>query len=49
MKLQEAGWALEQKDKEMARLLEQEKALHAALMSAVGENNKFKDFLLKVC
>ena len=30
------------------RLVEQERALEQSLVEAIGENNKFKDFLLKV-
>lgn len=32
----------------MGQLQEKEKALHSAFTDAIGENNKFKDFLLKV-
>lgn len=33
----------------MNRLVEQEKALEHSFLHAIGDNNKFKDFLLKVC
>ena len=32
----------------MNKLLEEEKDLHNTFLESVGENNKFKDFLLKV-
>ena len=32
----------------MNKLLEEEKNLHSTFLESVGENNKFKDFLLKV-
>eukprot|EP00731_Ephydatia_muelleri_P023978 Em0016g249a len=46
-KIDEAEHTLEEKDAQLAKLQEQEKALEASFVEAVGEN-KFKDFLLKV-
>ena len=46
-KIDEAEHTLQEKDTQLAKLQEQEKALEASFVEAVGEN-KFKDFLLKV-
>ena len=47
-KIEEAQWALSGREKELGRLQEQEKALHSAFSEVIGENNKFREFLLKV-
>lgn len=39
---------MEEKKNEITKLQEQEKALYAGFQAAVGENNKFANFLLKV-
>lgn len=46
--MEEAQWNLSEKERQVSKLQEQEKALHATFSEAVGENNKFKDFLMKV-
>lgn len=46
-KIEEAEHILAEKDAQVTKLQEQEKALEASFVEAVGEN-KFKDFLLKV-
>ena len=35
-------------EEKLAHLVEQEKALEQSFLLSVGENNKFKEFLLKV-
>lgn len=40
--------ALETKKQEIDKLLEQEKALYTTFSTAMGENNKFENFLTKV-
>ena len=35
-------------EEKLAHLVEQEKALEQSFIQSVGENNKFKEFLLKV-
>ena len=37
-----------EKEKQLYRLQEQEKALSQSYTESIGDNNKFKDFLLKV-
>lgn len=39
---------MEEKKIEITKLQEQEKALYAGFQSALGENNKFANFLMKV-
>ncbi|XP_055965110.1 cilia- and flagella-associated protein 44 [Sorex fumeus] len=39
---------MEEKKNEIARLQEQEKTLYASFQAALGENNKFANFLMKV-
>lgn len=39
---------MEEKKNEVTRLQEQEKALYAGFQAALGENNKFENFLVKV-
>lgn len=39
---------MEEKKNEVARLQDQEKALYAGFQAALGENNKFANFLMKV-
>lgn len=46
-KMEEAQWSVSEKERQVARLQDQEKALHVSFSEAIGEN-KFKDFLLKV-
>lgn len=45
--MEEAQWSVSEKERQVSRLQDQEKALHASFSEAIGEN-KFKDFLLKV-
>lgn len=47
-KIEEVQWSLGEKEREVARLQEQDRALNSTFLEAIGENNKFKDFLLKV-
>ena len=47
VKMEEAQWSVSEKERQVARLQDQEKALHASFSEAIGEN-KFKDFLFKV-
>ena len=39
---------LEAKKKDIEKLVEKEKALHAQFVQSLGENNKFADYLTKV-
>lgn len=39
---------MEEKKNEINRLQEREKALYAGFQTALGENNKFANFLMKV-
>lgn len=39
---------MEEKKNEIIKLQEQEKALYAGFQTALGENNKFANFLMKV-
>lgn len=39
---------MEEKKNEITRLQDQEKALYAGFQAALGENNKFANFLMKV-
>lgn len=39
---------MEEKKNEITRLQDQEKALYATFIAAIGENNKFANFLMKV-
>lgn len=39
---------MEEKKNEITRLQDQEKALYASFQAAIGENNKFANFLMKV-
>ncbi|XP_058517882.1 cilia- and flagella-associated protein 44 isoform X3 [Ochotona princeps] len=47
-KINETLKEMEEKKNEITKLQEQEKALYAGFQAAVGENNKFANFLLKV-
>jgi WD40 repeat protein len=47
-KIEEAEWEVQEKETLVSQLQEQEKNLDQAFFEAVGENNKFKDFLVKV-
>ncbi|XP_060226448.1 cilia- and flagella-associated protein 44 [Meriones unguiculatus] len=47
-KINETLKEMEEKKNEINRLQEQEKALYAGFQSALGENNKFANFLMKV-
>ncbi|ELW59979.1 WD repeat-containing protein 52 [Tupaia chinensis] len=47
-KINETLKEMEEKKNEIARLLDQEKALYAGFQAALGENNKFANFLTKV-
>ena len=40
---------MHEKEKSLGKLVEQGKALEHTFVEAVGENNKFKEFLMKVC
>lgn len=39
---------MEEKKNEITKLQDQEKALYAGFQTALGENNKFTNFLMKV-
>lgn len=39
---------MEEKKNEITKLQDQEKALYAGFQAALGENNKFTNFLMKV-
>ena len=41
-------WAVSGREATLNKLVEQEKSLEHSFLDSVGENNKFKDFLLKV-
>ena len=41
-------WSVSARESTLNKLIEQEKALEQSFLEAIGENNKFKDFLLKV-
>ncbi|KAG8509536.1 Cilia- and flagella-associated protein 44 [Galemys pyrenaicus] len=47
-KINETLKEMEEKKNEIAKLQEQEKALYAGFQAALGENNKFANFLMKV-
>ncbi|XP_072821342.1 cilia- and flagella-associated protein 44 isoform X1 [Vicugna pacos] len=47
-KINETLKEMEEKKNEVAKLQEQEKALYAGFQAALGENNKFANFLMKV-
>ncbi|XP_038202030.1 cilia- and flagella-associated protein 44 [Arvicola amphibius] len=47
-KISETLKEMEEKKNEITKLQEQEKALYAGFQSALGENNKFANFLMKV-
>ncbi|CAH6792361.1 cilia- and flagella-associated protein 44 [Phodopus roborovskii] len=47
-KINETQKEMEEKKNEITKLQEQEKALYAGFQSALGENNKFANFLMKV-
>ncbi|XP_052596739.1 cilia- and flagella-associated protein 44 isoform X4 [Peromyscus californicus insignis] len=47
-KINETLKEMEEKKNEITKLQEQEKALYAGFQSALGENNKFANFLMKV-
>lgn len=46
--MEEVHWAVAERESTLSKLIEQEKALEHSFVETVGENNKFKDFLLKV-
>ena len=46
--MEEVQWAVSGREITLNKLVEQEKALEQSFLESVGENNKFKDFLLKV-
>ena len=46
--MEEVQWAVADRETTLNKLIEQEKALEQSFLESVGENNKFKDFLLKV-
>ena len=48
MKVIEVQQRLESKKKDIEKLQDKEKALHASFMASLGENNKFGDYLTKV-
>ena len=41
-------WTVQEKEKLVSKLQEQEKTLDFTFMESLGENNKFKEFLVKV-
>ena len=45
--LEEAEWNLQEKDKHVSKLQDQERHLDAGFLEAIGES-KFKDYLMKV-
>ncbi|XP_035299446.1 cilia- and flagella-associated protein 44 [Cricetulus griseus] len=47
-KINETQKEMEEKKNEITKLQEQEKALYSGFQSALGENNKFANFLMKV-
>ncbi|EHH16062.1 hypothetical protein EGK_11297 [Macaca mulatta] len=47
-KINETLKEMEEKKNEITKLQEQEKALYAGFQTAIGENNKFANFLMKV-
>ncbi|XP_007516403.1 cilia- and flagella-associated protein 44 [Erinaceus europaeus] len=47
-KINETQKEMEEKKTEIAKLQDQEKALYAGFQAALGENNKFANFLMKV-
>ncbi|PNJ64027.1 CFAP44 isoform 10, partial [Pongo abelii] len=47
-KINETLKEMEEKKNEITKLQEQEKALYAGFQAAIGENNKFANFLMKV-
>ncbi|KAK1343893.1 hypothetical protein QTO34_014449 [Cnephaeus nilssonii] len=47
-RINESMKEMEEKKNEITRLQDQEKALYATFIAAVGENNKFANFLMKV-
>ena len=48
MQMEEVQWAVSGRETTLHKLVEQEKALEHSFLESVGENNKFKEFLLKV-
>ena len=46
--MEEVHWAVSTRESTLSKLIEQEKALEQSFLETIGENNKFKDFLLKV-
>ena len=46
--MEEVHWSVAARESTLNKLIEQEKALEHSFLESVGENNKFKDFLLKV-
>ena len=49
VQIEEVQRGVVEKERNHHRLVEQERALEHSFAEAIGENNKFKDFLLKVC
>ena len=47
-KVEDCQMTLESKKQQIDKLLEQEKALYTTFSTALGENNKFENFLTKV-
>ncbi len=48
LQIEESQWSVSQREEKLGQLVEQEKTLEQAFLTAVGDNNKFKEFLLKV-
>lgn len=46
--MEEVQWSVSARESTLNKLIEQEKALEHSFLESIGENNKFKDFLLKV-
>ena len=46
--MEEVQWSVAERESTLNELIEQEKALEQSFLESIGENNKFKDFLLKV-
>ena len=48
LQIEEIEWSIKEKEKLYHSLVEQEKTLDHTFTESVGENNKFKEFLMKV-
>ncbi len=48
LQIDEIDWSIKEKDSLYQTLIEQQKSVDQNFTESVGENNKFKDFLMKV-